>query len=124
MRSLTPVISDPQAIAVDDLLHHVADARLDQVAIDGLDALELALAHHLAHRALGDGLDGALLRVRHVEEIGRHVHDPPMDREVHVDDVAVGGEHVALFGDIAGRLRGILFALEADIDQLALSMFD
>ena len=48
--------------------------------------------HHLAHRQLGDGLDGRG-RVREVEEELRRVADVPDHLEGDVDDVLVAGQH-------------------------------
>ena len=92
----------------------LGDARL----LGREDRLDVAAADHLAHGALRHRLDGALrvLEVEHVVLRPRGV-DLPDHVEIDVDDVLVGREHQALFGDVAGSALARRRAV-ADLDAL------
>ena len=108
------------AVAVQGLLDQFLHALFGDVARAGQDRLDLGAADHLAHRALGDRLHGALGILDVEEEIADAVGlDAPEHGEVDVDDVLVAGQHQALFRHVtngAAAPRRIVDQRHADGD--------
>ena len=102
---------DAGVVGIERLLHQPLDLDLNLLAVGGQDQIHVLLADHFAHRAFGNRLDG-LIGILDVEQIGVGVLDLPKDRELHVDDVLVAGEHQAFIGNVF--VLGLVSALRAD----------
>ena len=97
---------DAGLVAVQDLLHRALHLLLDRLPIGCQDGLDITLADHLAHDALGNRSDGAF-RILDIEGVvlwPRRVH-LPLHAEVDVDDVVVAGEHQSFiaWSGVTGR---------------------
>ena len=93
---------DAGAVAIERLLHQFLHRRFGKGAGAGQDRLNFRAADHLAHRAFGHRLHGAL-GILDVEEIIADAVglDPPQHGEIDIDDVLVAGQHQAFFRHVA-----------------------
>mgnify|MGYP006924698789 CR=1 FL=1 len=76
----------------------------DSAQLAGQNALEVALADHLAHGTFRHVLH-RLLGILDAEEVLLGILNAPDDDERHLDDVLVAGQHAAFLGHV-GRTRG------------------
>ena len=111
------MIENAGAVFVERLLQQLLHVGLGDLTGLGEERLDVGMADHLAHGALGRGFHRAL-GVFHVEEVFRGVVDHPEDREIDVDDVLVAGQHQAFLGDVAARCRAPIIDGLTDRDAI------
>ena len=95
---------DARAVMVERGLHQLLHRSLDVLPRAGENRLDVRAANHLAHGALGYGLDRTL-GLLDVEQIVADAIqlDFPQHGEIDVDDVLVAGEHQAFLRHVTDR---------------------
>ena len=112
--------ADAGAVVIEHVLHQLLHGLLGLLARLRQERLNVGLADHLAHGALGHLLYGDL-GVLDVEEIMLRVLDAPEHDEVDIDDVLVAGQHQAFLGHVAhaaGKAARGHARAHADLDDV------
>src|SRR5262249_20308110 len=108
-----------RSVEIEHILHQLLYRLLGLLARFGEDRLDVVLADHLAHGALGHLLH-CDLGVLNVEEVMLGVLDAPEDDEIHIDNVLITRQHEAFLGHIAhGAVAARTLArAHADLDDV------
>jgi hypothetical protein len=112
-------------IGIQYVLKQGAHLGLDQSAVRRQDPLDRAATNDLTHRAFGHDPDGAL-RVLDVENeiLGAGWVDLPLYLECDIDDIAVTGQHQAVFSALPLHLLPALVDQQGRADFHAVDLGD